>query len=67
MVQARKKVLYLITKATWGGAFWETQGFPTWDTPRAGMRAEYPTPSSTGKQNVFPTPFLAPPSSIIRI
>lgn len=37
-----KKLLFIITKGTWGGALWETHGFPT--------------PSSTGKQ-VFSRPF----------
>ncbi len=32
----KKKILFLITKATWGDALWETHGFPI--------------PSSTGKQ-----------------
>ena len=42
---ARKKVLYLITKATWGSVSWETHGFPI--------------PSSTGKQ-MFSRPLSSP-------
>ncbi len=41
MKQPPKKVIFLITKATWGDASWETHGFPN--------------PSFTGKQ-VFSRP-----------
>jgi len=40
----KKKILYLITKATWGDALWETHGFPI--------------PSSTGK-HMFSRPLSA--------
>jgi len=47
----RKRILYLITKSNWGGALWETLGFPN---PAYAGR-----PSSTGKLE-FSRPLSCP-------